>query len=141
VHCVAGSPGARFHPDLVLPDGTLVVSTGTDIDSDGYSAFDGALDDGTTLADDLRRRGITQLVTGGLATDYCVKHSVLDAIRQGWRVTVVTDAIAAVELNPGDGEQALTEMGKAGADLRPSTELRLLRKPPGVASPPNRKVM
>ena len=123
VHCVAGSPGARFHPDLRLPGGTLIVSKGIDADSDGYSAFEGCLDDGTMLADDLRRRGVTHLVIGGLATDYCVRHSVLDAIRGGWRVTLVTDAIAAVELTPNDGEQALAEMRAAGAELKTSAEL------------------
>ena len=123
VHCVAGSPGARFHPDLRLPDGTLIVSKGIDADGDGYSAFEGCLDNGTTLADDLRRRGITHLVTGGLATDYCVRHSVLDAIRQGWRVTLLTDAVAPVQLTPDDGERALAEMRAAGAELRRSTEL------------------
>ena len=122
-HCVAGSPGARFHPDLHLPDGTLVVNKGMTANSDGYSAFEGCLDDGTTLADDLRRRGITHLVTGGLATDYCVRHSVLDAIRGGWRVTLVTDAIEAVELTPGDGERALAEMRDAGTELKTSAEL------------------
>ncbi len=123
VHCVAGSPGARFHPDLRLPEGTQVVNKGMTANSDGYSAFEGCLDDGTPLADDLRRHGITHLITGGLATDYCIRHSVLDAIRGGWRVTLVTDAIEAVELTPGDGERALAEMRDAGADLRRSTEL------------------
>ena len=123
VHCVAGSFGARFHPDLRLPEGTQVVNKGMTANSDGYSAFEGCLDDGTPLADDLRRRGITHLVTGGLATDYCIRHSVLDAIRGGWRVTLVTDAIAAVELTPGDGERALAEMRAAGAHLSQAAEL------------------
>ena len=123
VHCVADSPGAQFHPDLRLPDGTLIVSKGTEANSDGYSAFEGCLDDGTPLAHDLRRRGITHLVTGGLATDYCVRHSVLDAIGKGWHVTLVTDAIAGVELTPGDGERALAEMRGAGAELSRSAEL------------------
>ena len=126
VHCVAHSPGARFHPDLRLPEGTLIVSKGIEADSDGYSAFAGCLDDGTGLAVDLRRRGITHLVAGGLATDYCIRHSVLDALRKGLRVTLVTDAIAAVELTPGDGERALDEMRDAGARLLPSTELELV---------------
>ena len=72
---------------------------------------------------DLRRRGVTHLVTGGLATDYCVRHSILDAIQQGWRVTLLTDAIAAVELTPGDGDRALAEMRAAGAELCRSAEL------------------
>ena len=126
VHCVAHTPGARFHSDLRLPDGTLIVSKGMDANSDGYSAFAGCLDDGTALAHDLRRRGITHLIAGGLATDYCVRHSVLDALRKGWRVTLVTDAIAAVELTPGDGERALADMRAAGAELRRSAELELV---------------
>ncbi|MDP6581593.1 MAG: nicotinamidase [Vicinamibacterales bacterium] len=126
VHCVAGSRGAQFHPDLRLPDGTEIVSTGTEADSDGYSAFEGTLDDGTPLAEDLRRRGITHMVAGGLATDYCVRHSVLDAIRGGWRVTLVTDAIAAVDLKPGDGAHALEEMRTAGAELCRSADLEFL---------------
>ena len=123
VHCVAGTDGARFHPDLRLPEDARILGTGLKPDSDGYSAFEGCLDDGTTLADDLRRLGITHLVAGGLATDYCVRASVLDALQQGWRVTVVTDAIAAVDLQPGDGHRALHEMRAAGAELRGSTEL------------------
>ena len=126
VHCVAHSPGARFHSDLRLPDGTLIVSKGIEANSDGYSAFEGWLDDGTAFAHDLRRRGITHLVAGGLATDYCVRHSVLDGIRKGWRVTLVTDAIAAVQLTPGDGERALAEMRDAGADLKTSAEFELV---------------
>jgi len=123
VHCVAGSPGARFHADLGLPAGALIVNKGTTANSNGYSAFEGCLADGTPLADDLSHRGVTHLVTGGLATDYCIRQSVLDAIRRGWRVTLVTDAIEAVELTPGDGAQALKDMRDAGADLIRSTEL------------------
>lgn len=123
VHCVAGSPGARFHPDLRLPSDVTIVSKGIAPDSDGYSAFDGCVADGTRLGDDLRRRRIDHLVLGGLATDYCVKHSVLDARAGSWQVTVVTDATAPVELNPGDGARALDEMKTAGATLRPSDEL------------------
>ena len=126
VHCVAGSPGARFHPDLRLPKDTRIISTGIESTSDGYSAFEGSLNDGTALTDDLRRRGITHLIAGGLATDYCVRHSVLDAMRRGWRVTLVTDAIAAVELAPGDGERALADMRAGGAKLIPSTELEMV---------------
>ncbi len=123
VHCVAGSPGACFHADLGLPEGALIVNKGTTPNSDGYSAFEGCLADGTPLADHLSHRGITHLVIGGLATDYCIRHSVLDAIRGGWRVTLVTDVIEAVELTPGDGKRALAEMRSAGANLIRSTEL------------------
>ncbi len=122
-HCVAGTQGARFHPDLHLPDGTLIVSKGTSPDSDGYSVLEGTLPDGTHFPDALRRHRVRHLIVGGLATDYCVRHSVLDTIAQGWHVTLVTDAIAAVNLQPDDGERALEEMEKAGAELSLSTEL------------------
>ena len=126
VHCVAGSSGAQFHRDLRLPDGSQIVSKGTEAHSDGYSAFEGGLDDGTALANDLRRRGVTHLIAGGLATDYCVRRSVLDALQRGWRVTLLTDAIASVELTPGDGERALAEIRDAGAELRRSAELAFI---------------
>jgi len=123
VHCVAGSLGAQFHPDLHLPDSTVIVSKGLEPHSDGYSAFDGSLEDGTPIARDLQHRGITHIIAGGLATDYCVRHSVLDAINKGWTVTLVTDAVAAVEKKPGDGDRALAEMRAAGATLKQSGEV------------------
>jgi nicotinamidase/pyrazinamidase len=123
IHCVVDSPGARFHPDLGLPSDVTIVSKGVAPDADGYSAFDGHLADGTALADELHRRQIDHLVVAGLATDYCVKHSVLDARSLSWRVAVATDAIAPVELAPGDGARALEEMKTAGATLRPSEDI------------------
>ena len=124
VHCVAGSNGARFHPDLELPAGAGIVSKGVEPDADGFSAFEGRLDDGTTLEESLRASGITRLLAGGLATDYCVRHTVLDALRKGWPVTLLTDAIAAVDLEPDDGPRALREMQDAGALLRASADLQ-----------------
>ena len=123
VHCVAGSDGARFHPDLRLPAGAAVVSKGVDADEDGFSAFDGRLEDGTTLEDSLRTAAVARLVVGGLATDYCVRATVLDALKKGWPVTLLTDAIAAVDLEPDDGARALEEMRAAGAELRASADL------------------
>ena len=117
VHCVQDSAGARFHPDLVLPPDTIVVTKGEDQRLPGYSAFDGHTDDGTSLGADLRARGITHLVVGGLATDYCVKHSVLDALSSGLQVTVLEDAIAGVDVHPGDSDQALKEMRERGAQV------------------------
>lgn len=123
VHCVAGSDGARFHPDLRLPADAVVVSKGVAADEDGFSAFDGRLEDGTTLEQSLRASGVARLLVGGLATDYCVRHTVLDALRKGWSVTLLTDAVSAVDLEPGDGPRALEEMREAGAVLRTSTGL------------------
>ena len=123
VHCVADSDGARFHPDLRLPIDTAVVSKGVDADEDGFSAFDGRLQDGITLEESLLAAGVARLLVGGLATDYCVRHTVLEALRKGWPVTMLTDAVSAVDLQPGDGARALEEMRAAGAALRASAEL------------------
>ncbi len=123
VHCVAGSDGARFHPDLRLPADTAIVSKGVDADEDGFSAFEGRLEDGATLEESLRAAGVARLLVGGLATDYCVRHTVLDGLRKGWPVTLLTDAISAVNLRIDDGAHALEEMRAAGAALRTSADL------------------
>lgn len=125
VHCVVGTAGARFHADLRLPTDAVIVNKGTQIDTDGYSAFDGYLEDasGSALADDLARRGVTHVVIGGLATDYCVRASVLDALTAGFSVTLLLDAIAAVDSTAGDGTRALEEMRAAGARLTTSATI------------------
>jgi nicotinamidase/pyrazinamidase len=117
-HCVAGSAGAEFHPDLHLPADAIVVSKGQDRKDDGYSAFEGRTEDGRTLGDELKRRGISRLYVGGLATDYCVRASVLDARRAGLDVTVVADGIAGI--GEDSSARALDEMRSAGADLAPA---------------------
>jgi nicotinamidase/pyrazinamidase len=115
VHCVAGTSGAQFHRDLHLPPDAMVVSKGQRPESPGYSAFDGHTADGTSLGEELRKRGVTHLYVGGLATDYCVKHSVLDALAAGLHVTVLGDAIAGVDVHPGDAQRAIEEMRGQGA--------------------------
>jgi nicotinamidase/pyrazinamidase len=100
---------------LRLPEGALVISKGDDPDADAYSAFDGRGQDGRSFRDLLDALGIRHLYVGGLATDYCVRSSVLDARKAGLEVTVLSDAIAGVEVAAGDCEQALEEMGRAGA--------------------------
>ena len=117
IHCVADTRGAAFHPQLLLPDGTAVITKGQSPDSDGYSAFDGTLPAGETLEAALRERNVGRLTVCGLATDYCVRASVLDARARGLAVSVVRDAIAAVNLTPGDETGALDEMRAAGADI------------------------
>jgi nicotinamidase/pyrazinamidase len=117
VHCVQDSEGARFHPELLLPPGTTVISKGADATHHGYSAFDGRTPDGTPFLEDLRRRGVTHLYVGGLATDYCVKHSAIDAASHGMRVTVLEDAISGVDLQPGDSTRAIAEMRDKGAEV------------------------
>ncbi|HEX6540523.1 MAG TPA: nicotinamidase [Ktedonobacterales bacterium] len=115
-HCVQGTRGAAFHPELRLPSGTLVVSTGMGPEDQGYSGFDGELPDGQSLEDTLRARGVDRVYVGGLATDYCVRATVLDALKHGFMASVLVDAVRAVDVKPGDGERALNEMLAAGAE-------------------------
>lgn len=118
VHCVQNTTGAAFHPALRLPADTIVVTKGDRPDDHGYSAFQGTTVTGETLLADLRRRGIGHLYVGGLATDYCVRASVLDALDAGLQVTVLEDAIAGVDVNAGDSERARVEMRTRGARFR-----------------------
>lgn len=118
-HCVQNTEGGRFHADLELPPSTIVVSKGQDPDKPGYSAMDGSTPDGKTLLADLRERQVDHLYVGGLATDYCVKQSVLDALAAGLRVTVLHDAIAGIDAQPGDADRAISEMRRAGAEIEP----------------------
>jgi len=116
-HCVQGTPGAAFHPDLALPAGAEVVSKGMDPADDAYSCFQGETAEGLPFAAALGERGAGRLFVGGLATDYCVKATVLDALKEGFEVVVLEDAVRAVDVDPGDGERALDEMRRAGARL------------------------
>jgi len=119
-HCIQGSKGAEFRADLALPADAVIVSSGTGPDEEGYSGFDGRDDQGTSLADVLRKRGVERIFVGGLATDYCVKHTVLDGLKQGFKVTVLKDAIRGVNLKPDDSDRALAEMRQAGAEVTES---------------------
>ena len=123
VHCVQGTEGARLREDLQLPAFTMIVSKGQARHDDGYSAMVGDVAGRGSLLADLSARGVNHLYVGGLATDYCVKHSVLDALRQGIAVTVLTDAVRAVDVAPGDGTRSLDEMKSAGAELATSDSL------------------
>lgn len=111
-HCVAGTPGADFAADFALPPACVIVSKATSADRDAYSALDG-----TALADRLQASGVRRLFVGGLATDYCVRATVLDARAAGLDVVVLADAIRAVEVSPGDAARALAEMRAAGASF------------------------
>ena len=115
VHCVQDTAGAAFHPNLHLPDGTLVITKGNDPDSDSYSAFDGRDAHNTVLGEVLTELKAKHLIVGGLATDYCVKTSVLDALKAGFNVTLLVDAMAGVDVVPGDSEKAFEQMKTAGA--------------------------
>jgi len=123
VHCVANTPGAHFHDDLRLPKNAVIISKGNSPSDDGYSAFDGRTPSGISFEQDLRQRRVTHLWVGGLATDYCVRQSVLDAVRAGFDVSVVSDAIAGVDVADGDSARALDEMRAAGASLTTASAL------------------
>lgn len=114
-HCVQGTPGAAFHPELWLPPGVRVFSKGMDPEEDAYSGFQARDERGVGLGAALRERGVQRLFVGGLATDYCVRATVLDALREGFQAVVLLDAVRAVDVKPGDGERALEEVRAAGA--------------------------
>jgi nicotinamidase/pyrazinamidase len=112
VHCVQNTKGAEFHPDLLDDPRVTIVSKGFDESADGYSGFDG-----TRLAETLREENVEEVWIGGLATDYCVKETVLGARREGFKVKALADAMRPVNLNPADGEKAVAEMSAAGAEI------------------------
>jgi nicotinamidase/pyrazinamidase len=114
-HCVQETSGAALHADLRLPVGATLVSKGTGPDEDAYSCWQARAADGTDFPALLARRGIRRLFVGGLATDYCVKATALDARRAGLEVVVLEDAVRAVDVTAGDGDRALAEMAAAGA--------------------------
>ena len=112
VHCVQGTPGAELHPALDREALDEIVDKGQDPGTDGYSGFDG-----TRLAELLREHGTDQVTIVGLATDYCVKNTALEALQEGFNVIVDTSAVRGVDVEPGDSERALAEMRAAGASL------------------------
>lgn len=108
-HCVQGTRGAEFHPELRLPEGALIISKATDPEEEAYSGFEG-----TDLNEMLRRAGVKRVFVGGLATEYCVKSTVLDALKYGFEVFLLEDAVKGIDVNPGDVERAIKEMLNKG---------------------------
>jgi nicotinamidase/pyrazinamidase len=113
-HCVIGTPGAKLHP-RVEAAADFIVFKGMSNADDGYSGFEGRATDGRTLLEILQDLNVTKLAIGGLATDYCVRATTLDALKEGFKVTLLLNGIRAVNINPLDGEKALKEMITAGA--------------------------
>lgn len=109
-HCGAGTPGAAFPPALGLPESAVIVSKATTSEADAYSGFDG-----TDLDARLRAAGAQRLFVGGLATDYCVLNTVRDGLAKGYMVMLLTDAMRAVDVAPGDGAEAVAQMLRLGA--------------------------
>jgi nicotinamidase/pyrazinamidase len=116
-HCVQGSRGARFHPLLKLPDDVIVVSKGMVPDRDDYSALQARLVSGISLKEHLSATGVKNLYICGLATDYCVRETSLDALAAGFSVTVLQDACRGVDLKKGDSARALEEFAGKGGKL------------------------
>jgi nicotinamidase/pyrazinamidase len=119
-HCIAGTFGADFHPNLITDKIDLKLLKGTGNKDDGYSAFEAT---NVSLIDYLHENQITDLFVCGLATDYCVKATVLDALENGFHTYVITDAVAAVNMEKGDDTKALNEMYRKGCTLIESDEI------------------
>jgi nicotinamidase/pyrazinamidase len=109
-HCLQGSPGAEFAPNLNLPRDTAIISSATRPEREAYSGFED-----TDLHDRLQALGIRRLFVGGLATDYCVLATVKDGLSLGYRVFLLQDAVHAVDVHPDDGQKAREEMLRSGA--------------------------
>ncbi len=114
-HCIQGTQGAEFRADLALPHDAVIVSAGMAPHEEGYSGFEGRDKNGVGLGELLRASGVERIFVGGLATDYCVKETVLDALKQGFKVVLLQDAVRGVNLRAGDSERAIAEMVRAGA--------------------------
>ena len=111
-HCVQGTSGAAFHPELKLPREAQIISKAHKPDEDSYSAFGG-----TDLAERLRSAGVKRVWIGGLTQDYCVRETSLDALREGFEVHVIVEGTRAVNVDPKDGHRALEDVRGAGAIL------------------------
>lgn len=114
-HCIQNSQGAAFHSKLRLPKGTIFLHKGMDPGKDSYSAFHAEDDRGMGFFKLLNILGVQEIFIAGLATDYCVKFSTRDAVKRGFKVRILTDAIKGVDLKPGDSERAIQDMLKHGA--------------------------
>lgn len=111
-HCVQETEGAKFHPDLRLPRNAKIISKATTPNDETYSGFQG-----TVLEEELRKYSVRTVFVGGLATDYCVKDTVLDALKAGFDAVLLIDAVRGVDVHPGDSEGAIREMVIQGASV------------------------
>jgi nicotinamidase/pyrazinamidase len=112
VHCVRDTPGAQLHPALDAQSVDVIVDKGQDPGADGYSGFED-----TDLEELLRSHGVEEVTVVGLATDYCVKNTALDALRAGFRVQVDPEGVRGVNVDPGDSDRALEELRDAGVTV------------------------
>lgn len=114
-HCIQKTRGAEFHSDLLLPEDATIISKGDSMEKDAYSGFED-----TSLLQQLREVEVNEIIVCGLATDYCVKATVLDGLEAGLDVTVTEDGVRGVNVNAGDDQKALDEMISAGAHIQTS---------------------
>jgi nicotinamidase/pyrazinamidase len=129
-HCMQGTPGAEFHLSLRVPAGAIMILKGTHEDLDAYSGFQG-----TDLAERLRKAGVGELFVAGLATDYCVKNTILDALGQGFKANVITDCVSGVNIRKTDSADSLGSMVAMGATEVTSTDvLKMLRRRVAMSS-------
>ncbi len=125
-HCIKDTIGAQFHPRIyhTITFNARVFSKGTEPDQDAYSSFDGQDEHGRFLNEYLFEKGVDEVYIGGLATDYCVKATIMEALSLGFKkVYLLTDACRAVNVNPGDEENAIREMREAGAIITTTKEV------------------
>lgn len=116
-HCAKGTKGAEFHPDLIVNSNFIIIY------KNGYSVFGGFTDKGQTLEEVLKLDSIEEVYGGGLATNYCVKASFIDAAKKGFKTFLLIDACRAVDLSPGDEEKAIEEMRSAGVVITTTREV------------------
>ncbi|MBA4396052.1 MAG: nicotinamidase [Syntrophus sp. (in: bacteria)] len=116
-HCAQNTPGADFALGLNIPQSAVIISKGTQKDSEQYSTFYGRDAAGHPQSDLMKKFGVRRIFIAGLATDYCVLNSVKDALAAGHEVYVLADAVCAVDINPGDGRRAIEEMVRLGAKM------------------------
>ena len=109
-HCIQGTDGASFHPDLKLPENVTIISKAVDPKHESYSGFDG-----TTLAEELKQNEVSRIFVGGLTTDYCVRYTVLDGLALRFEVILLSDAIRGINLKADDSEKAVSSMLAGGA--------------------------
>jgi nicotinamidase-related amidase len=126
VHCVRGTAGAELHPAMAEIDVDAIVDVGREREDEGYSGFEKS-----DLAQILRSNGVERVFVCGLATDYCVRASTIDACGEGFETTLVEDAVRAVNVEPGDGERAVDAMRAAGAKVARSDQLLIADRQAG----------
>ena len=116
IHCVQNTKGGEFHPDFRVPEKAIILSKGTDPQSDGYSVFDAFDSNNTSFLEVLEQLDIDELYICGIATDYCVKFTVLDALKKGFKINVLVDAIKGVDKE--DSKRTIAEITAKNAKMK-----------------------